>query len=205
MKETLTHFCDNTSVHGLHFLTRISYRWIKFFWAIVVLLGITCLTVHLIYVVNAFLNYKTTEYFYERYDGYHFPDVTVCNLNGISFSNLKMAAGKHKEVQYFLDTSNGTEDIHEGIFTPTSELYWALGDYATDVCHSLQDFVLRCRFEGRWCKPDEDFVTFQFSRFFNCYTFKTGRSTQKIITQGIAVALSLTLFLEPVDLSIPKK
>ena len=198
LKEVGIEFCNHTTVHGLHFLANIGHRWLQFFWFWIVLIGFVGLSVHLFNIISAFLDYKTTEYAYERDDGYKFPDVTICNLNGVSSSNLEFAALRNQEVKYFLDMNDKNLSLN------WNDLFWALGDHAVDVGHSMSDFIIRCRFQGQSCNMTDDFVLFQFSRFFNCYTFKVGRSVQKTITQGIAAGLSLTLFLEPVNLNIVK-
>ena len=202
VKEVAIEFCNSTTVHGLQFLTDLGNRWLQLFWFWVVLIGFVGLSVHLYNIINVFLEYKTTEYSYERNDGYNFPDVTICNLNGVSSSNLESLAMKSPEAKYFLDT-NGNPD--KAKILSVNDLFWALGDHTLEAGHSLSDFVLRCRFQGQQCNLTTDFVLFQFSRFFNCYTFKVGRSEQTIITQGIAAGLSLTLFLEPVNTNIRKK
>ena len=97
-------------------------------------------------MVNAYLEYKTVEYSYERNSGFSFPDVTICNFNGISSSNLEDATVKYDEVKYFLDMSNGIFNTKVGEIPSSNDLFWSLGDRAVEVGHSLQDFVLRCRF-----------------------------------------------------------
>ena len=120
VKSALVDFCDHTTVHGLHFLTRIGHRWIQLFWSVVVLSGFIGLGVHLYNIIGAYLEYKTTEYSYERDDGYDFPDITMCNLNGISPTNLRSVASKYEQVQYYLNMStSGNEEnapLHTDLF-----------------------------------------------------------------------------------------
>ena len=144
-------------------------------WGTVVLIGCGFLALHLYSIIDEFLEYKTTEYAYEKRDGYNFSDVTICNLNGISSPNLQEVAQDNIEAKLFLDTSNRTHST-SGPLPRRTDLYWTLADRAYNVGHRFQDFVLRCRFQGQICK-DEDFLLFQFPRFFNCFTFKRGRET----------------------------
>ena len=199
VKDAAVDFCENTTVHGLLFLTRFNHRWIQLFWSVIVLCGFIGLSVHLWKIVSAYLEYKTTEYSYEHDNGFLFPDVTICNLNGISSSKLINASTDYDEVNYFIN-----RNIHSDNPVLATDLFWALGDHAVEIGHSLEDFVLRCKFEDIPCNITEDFILYPFSSFFNCYIFKIGRSGRKTITQGIAAGLSLTLFLEPLNTSIVK-
>lgn len=98
-------------VQGLHFLTRIGHRWIQLFWSVIVLSGFIGLGVHLYNIIGAYLEYKMMEYSYERDDGYDFPDITMCNLNGISPTNLRSVASQYEHVQYYLNMStSGNEE-----------------------------------------------------------------------------------------------
>ena len=206
VKDAFMDFCDTTTVHGFYFLTKFSNKWVQFFWSVVVFIGFVGLSIHLFNIVAAYLSYQTTEYSYERTNGYKYPDVTVCNFNGVSASNLQDIAEKNKAAEFFLDHNDMT--VRNGTFNKilsTNDFFWALDEDAVKVGHQLPDFVIRCRFQGRVCNLTKDFVLFHFSRFFNCYVFSAGRSDALTTTQGIAAGLSLTLFLEPVDLNIVKR
>ena len=201
VKNRLVDFCDHTTVHGLHFLVRLGHRRIQLFWSVVVFSEFIGLAVHMIYIIHAYLQYKTTQYSYEQDHDFLFPDVTICNLNGISASNLKSAASKYDQVRIYLNKTS----VHNHVDNPPmpADLFWALGDRAVEVGHSFSDFVIRCKFEDHLC-DSTNFVIYPFSSFFNCYTFIIGRSGRRTVTQGIAAGLSLTLFLEPLDKTIVK-
>ena len=155
------------------------------------------LTIHLLGVIHSYFQYKTTEHLYTINHGYNFPDVTICNLNGISTTNLKYKAENIPEIEQFLNLSNKTLNPQlEGI-PRKNDLFWSHGNISYKIGHSFQDVVIRCVFEYQPCKED-DFIFFQFSRFFNCYTFKKGRKT-KSISQGAGAGLSLILYSEPKD------
>ena len=200
VKSVLVDFCDHTTVHGLHFLTRIGHRWIQLFWSVVVLSGFIGLGVHLYNIIGAYLEYKTTEYSYERDDGYDFPDITMCNLNGISPTNLRSVASKYEQVQYYLNMSTSGNEENAPLHT---DLFWSLGDNSVEVGQTLSDFIIRCKFEDQFCNMSR-FIIYTFSSFFNCYTFTMAGTGIQTITQGIAAGLTMTFFLEPLDFSIIK-
>ena len=202
LKDFLINFCEYTTIHGLFFVTAVTNRYLQILWGIVVAIGFGLLALHLYSIIVAFLEYKTTEYAHEHSEGYYFPDVTICNLNGISSTNLQDVAQDNPDAKLFLDVSNRTENPNHGPLPRRTDLYWALAGRAYNVGHQFQDFVIRCRFQGQPCK-DDDFILFQFPRFFNCYTFKRGRES-KSITQGATAALSLTLYIEPQNADIIK-
>ena len=52
------------------------------------------------------MEYKTTEYSFEREDGYYFPDVTICNLNGISSSSFVQSIKNNLALKCFSGHEN---------------------------------------------------------------------------------------------------
>ena len=190
----LEEFCGNTAIHGLSFVTIQKYKILKFFWIIIVILGFTGLSVHLYSIISSYLKYKSTQSTYERRNGFNFPDVTVCNLNGISHSNLEQAAEEIPELRiYFPKYSNITSDVP----SYPREIFFALGDKSYTIGHSFEDMILACRFEKRDCRKN-DFVLFQYPAFINCYTFKRGREESTTFS-GYGASLSMTLYMEVED------
>ena len=123
-------FCTHTTIHGVSFLTIQKYRILKFFWIIIVILEFTGLSFHLYSIISSYLEYKSTQSTYERRNGFDFPDVTICNLNGISHSNLKQAAEKIPELNLFdqdecksmnKSNSNFSGDFCDEVLLPRSE------------------------------------------------------------------------------------
>ena len=81
--------------------------------------------------------------------------MTVCNLNGISFSNLKNAAENFKNVKTFYNTLISSDKYHnvsqdgEAKFVMPMKprtLFWALSHEAKHIGHKLEDMILSCRF-----------------------------------------------------------
>ncbi len=199
----LRSFCHNTSIPGvLHITNGNEKKVLRFLWAAVVLSALAGLVLHATALFKQYFKYKTTKYYSEDDTGFYFPDVHFCNLNGISFSNLREAAlkypelGKHPSFQQML-TNNISVD--QDVLKP-SVLFHALGDKAKEIGHKLKDMVIACTFGSRPCK-EEDFELFHLDRYFNCFTFLKGRE-HKTVTQSVYAGLSLTMFLEssPVDL-----
>ena len=182
-------FCDNTTVHGLSFATGLKANVTKVVWFMIVLTAFLGLSFHLYTITDAYFQYRTAEYSYEKNNGYYFPDVTICNNNGISSSSLLEIAKSGPEIKcLFGNTTNRWSLKHV-------ELFWALGHDAYKLGHTFNNMILRCLYDGKECS-EHDFEPFHPPKYFNCYIFKGGRS-KKTKTQTIGYGLSLTIYLEP--------
>ena len=195
-------FCHHTTVHGIAFVARQNFLPFKLFWSFVVISAFTGLSLHLYSIVNSYLQYKSTESTYEKRNGFTFPDVTICNLNGISHSNLKSAAKKYSKVKHFYEVLmkgniSGDAAVKYMSVTP-KDLFWALDNEAVHIGHKSIDMILSCKFERKNCY-EESFVLFHFSSFFNCYTFTGGRNSGLFTNYGQGAGLSLILYMEPGD------
>ena len=201
-------YCDHTTVHGLSFLSRQNSTSFKVFWSFIVCISFAGLTFHLYNIIDSYLQYKSTESTYERRNGFKFPDVTVCNWNGISFTNLEHAAKKFNNVRSFYkhfkvsvhNLNNLSQDQEPEYEIPVREnvLFWGFGNEAKHIGHRKQDMILSCKFAREPCEED-DFVLFQFPQLFNCYTFKRGRHPGLITKHGLGESLSLVLYMETKD------
>ena len=168
MTDILNEFCLDTTVHGISFASKQKSKFFKCFWSLVVLSGFAALSFHLYEIIYGYFQYKSTESIYERRNGFKFPDVTVCNLNGISFSNLKDAAENLTSMETFFETLVPSSDsMSQTTFVmpmKPQKLFWALGHEAKHIGHKLEDMILSCRFARDQCKED-DFVLYNFPEF----------------------------------------
>ena len=139
-------FCTNTSIHGLACVARQTRNLTRGLWVLVVLGGFTGLTLHLIHISWAYLEHQSTESTYEQRNGYKFPDVTVCNLQGIGVSNFKKTINGSPEfknvlfeMEESLNTLDGNTSGHMDqserwfSFNSAEALFWGLGNKAKDV------------------------------------------------------------------------
>ena len=202
--DNLRSFCESTSIPGLSYITSKDPKWLRIIWTGIVTVAFIGLLVHVTELMKQYFEYKTTQYTYEKKSGYNFPDVTFCNQNGISVSNLKQAAIKYPELRRYF---NYLSKIYSPGYKPHQfpdkvELFHALGDIkASEIGHTFDDLVMLCEYRSLPCNKD-DFELFQFDRLFNCYTFVKERK-KKIKTQSVFSGLSLTLFMEPSIVDIP--
>lgn len=102
----LSRFAERTSCVGPPYINSANHFYSKFFWS-VVFLGMIAGT-----VANLYLNVET---FYSRptkttisigYSALTFPMVTVCNMNAVRKSKLRMAGSELQEFVELQDTNN---------------------------------------------------------------------------------------------------
>ena len=190
-------FCEHSTIHGLSFSVRQEQGSLKAFWIVIIAGALAVMSIHLYSIISAYLQYKSSETAYELRNGYKFPDITICNLNGISASNLKSVAKTNPDLNaYYQRLFSTNASLRTEMPVSPGTLFWALGEDAREVGHSFDDMILGCRFEESDCKED-DFILFPFPSFFNCFTFVRGRKEKLITTNGLRAALSITMYLEP--------
>ncbi len=164
-----------------------------------VLAGFVGLVCHMSILVDSYCHYEYTESTREKRDGFNFPDVTVCNTNGISHSNLKELANYDTGVRTMLQTF-GDKNNKTIIPSNVRALVNSFEDIAYSVGHKQHDFILKCKFQSVQCKED-DFIVFKYPPYLSCFTFVRGRSV-KTTRNGFQSALSMILCLEPEDPAI---
>ena len=191
--KVLKDFCSDRTIHGLSMIVKPKPTPFKIFWILVVATGFLGLTLHLFYITNNYLQHKSTESLYKRSNGYKFPNVTVCNMNGLSSSNVRGVSKTSQKVKYYYEKmlnfswkANHDSDFNFE-FTEHKLLFWALGNDKYKIGHKFQDMILHCSFERRDCK-DDDFVVIRFARTFNCYSFvrskKCGLNPEPLTKHG---------------------
>ena len=194
VSSVLKTFCQRSTVHGLSTAIQTQYKPTRIIWFTIVFMGSVGMTFHLYQITSAYLEYKTTEYLYEDTDGYFFPDVTICNQNGISYTNTQEVAKTNILVRSILASFQG-ETNFSGNILRIRDIFWGLGEEASKLGQNLENFIIQCKFQGKPCKKD-DLLLVQNNNFFNCYTF-TRRNYPKTTMEGIGAGLYMILYSEP--------
>ncbi len=162
--EVWEHFCKYTSAHGLSMLYG-TCQWRKIFWGCVVIVAFTGLMTHINMLSTSYLRYHYTESAKESRSGYAYPDVTVCDLDGLSISRLVESIQTDPDARIFYQSliEEGKSDHYDPLkmSISTRDFFNAVGqERAREYGHSWKDMILDCRFEGKPCK-DEDWILFQ--------------------------------------------
>uniref|UniRef100_A0A8C6JB83 Uncharacterized protein n=1 Tax=Melopsittacus undulatus TaxID=13146 RepID=A0A8C6JB83_MELUD len=117
-----------------------------------------------------------------------FPAITLCNYNRIRRSQLTLndlfwlggdllAVGTEDFPRY-LHALGRTPNL-DGFFPSKS---YDLGAFYQRAGHPIHEMLLRCRFRGRDCGP-ENFTTVSiFTRLGKCYTFNSGGPGREVLT-----------------------
>ncbi len=187
-------FCQETSLHGLRTVVRQHQRFLRIIWGFIVAGGFLGLALHLYFLVSNYLSFDFIQSTSEKRDGFYFPDVTVCNLNGISHSNLKQLAKQDKSV---MEMVKHLQDTKSRISLPANPKFLvnSFEEAAYLVGHKQHDFILKCKVKFKPCK-EENLVVFRFPPYLNCFTFK---KKGKTALNGFQSGLSMIIYLEPVD------
>ena len=78
-------FCNQTTAHGMsHIGKEEAAQWYKMVWIAIIVGALLGNTLHLYFIVTAYLKYPSQEISELSPDLPRFPDVTVCNVNPIN-------------------------------------------------------------------------------------------------------------------------
>ncbi len=172
------------------------------FKAFVAIISLPGLSYHLYSIISSFLEYKFTESTFEKRGKLIFPDISICNMRGISASNLRTASKNSSKVKEFMHQLNDPKALdHDIPYLP--DLVAFLGDDARRIGHRKHDLILNCLFDGTPCKSG-DFVQFSFPLYVNCYKFVRGRHSSSKIRSVNGTGLTAVVYLEPEDIFTSK-
>ena len=162
-------------------------------WELTISLAGLCL--HLFYITVSFLEYKFTESTFEAKGKLRFPDVSICNMRGLSSSNLEAAAKTSPRIHAILQELNNSESSSDQLLYLRDYVAFAEEDGKL-MGHKKEDFILSCMFNKLPCRED-DFEQFLFPSFINCFTFVRGRHSFLSSKGSADSGLRLVLYLEP--------
>ncbi len=141
------------------------------------------------------MEFKFTESTFEAKGKLRFPDVSVCNMRGLSSSNFQKAANHSYRIHAILQELNNTHSVTDELLYLRDYVAFA-GEDAKLMGHQEKDFILSCVFNKLPCRED-DFEQFLFPSFINCFTFLGGRRSLVTTKGGIDSALRIVFYLEP--------
>ena len=82
--DILHKFCDSTSAHGFYQVKLGRERTSKLIWLLVLMIGFSGLGYHLSSLIKKYLNFQYDETTVLVSESPQFPDMTICNMDGIS-------------------------------------------------------------------------------------------------------------------------
>ncbi len=167
----------------------------KMFWGVTVLISFVGLSLHLFHIIRSYLQYEFTESTFERRGKLRFPDVSICNMRGISSSNFEAAAKTSDRVNAIFQDVTQSQSSNNDLHSLHDYMAFAEED-AKLMGHRFEDMLLNCVFSKQPCKKN-DFEHFLFPTFINCFTFVRGRHSLLTTKGGLDTALSVVVYLEP--------
>ncbi len=122
----------------------------KVFQVLTILASLVGLSIHLYFTVSSYLEYKFTESSFERRGTVRFPDVSLCNVRGLSSSNFKAAAKVSPRIETILHHLNNSDSFSHRM--PLRD-YVAFADQdAILMGHNKEDMILSFVFNKLPCK-----------------------------------------------------
>ena len=85
-------FADTTSLQGPPFIMRAGRWYSRSIWVFILILAFGATTAHLYYVCTQYYSYDSTTKITLGYKSLPFPSISICNINPIRISKLRLAS-----------------------------------------------------------------------------------------------------------------
>ncbi len=159
MAQVFLDFCGDTTMHGLGQATFHTVSIVKLAWIVAFLGAQGGLFYYISNLIKIYMDRPIQETTTILHKPTRFPDVTVCNLDPISISNLEaMLNIENSSISKYNARIN---QMYEDGVIPSSQLFTLRShinilsnidaDETVAVGHQLKDFILRCTFLGQPC------------------------------------------------------
>ncbi len=192
-------------MHGLGQVSYHTVRIARFAWIVAFLGAQAGLFYHMSNLIQLFIDRPIQETTTILHKPTRFPDVTVCNLDPLSRSNLEAIMNNENSSvakyntrinQMYEDKTISANQLSK-FRSHIPELLSNINEHeAIAVGHQLKDFILRCTFLGQPCNWTDQWTRLQNPLFYNCYTFDPGELGATTVGTGPELGLSLILYLE---------
>ncbi len=193
-------FCQDTTIHGAIYLSASVGKTLKIFWLFIMVFSTIGLCIHLGVTVNKYFQYPSERFNSHSQAGIHFPDVTICYINGHNklqsdhryLDNYIIAQIRKPEYLYgqVVNVSGVDEEILTQLYSPRS--LFANMDYTENMGFNLEDILIHCSHHTGHC-PLNQFKYYKHPYYYNCYTY-TGSETINTMITGPEYGLSLILY-----------
>ena len=178
----MTELGSESNAHGLAKIATSLTTKRKVLWSLLVILGFTAATVQLSFLVKKFLSFQVVEVSNMK-EGMpvEFPAVTICNIATISIAKVNKLLERNDS--YIRDWFQfiGLTDFgkHDKRMDTHQAFYENLPDSAQYIGHSIENFVVNCRFNQQDCGPSNFSLHYDGKNYYNCYTFNSGYDEEK--------------------------
>lgn len=201
---------SESNAHGLAKIATSITTKRKVLWALLVIIGFTAATIQLSSLVKKFLQYQVVEVSNMK-DGMpvEFPAVTLCNINPVSIGKMEELAANGSYFLHWFDFTEKTKfGRHQSRMESHQAFYENLPKDAKAMGHSINNFVVSCRFNNENCGSQNFSLYFDGKNYYNCYTFNNGYDEKRgkpkedkllMHTTGPQNGLSLIISLDNVN------
>ncbi|KAH3820941.1 hypothetical protein DPMN_122693 [Dreissena polymorpha] len=199
---------SESNAHGLAKIATSVTTKRKVLWSLLVIIGFTAATMQLSLLVSKFLAYQVVEVSQMK-EGMpvEFPSVTLCNIATISLTKVNELIIRNETdiMSWFTFIKNAKFGEHTDRMDSHQAFYENLPEVGKAIGHSIDNFVISCRFNTKPCSSANFTLYFDGKNYYNCFTFNSGYDEvkkepkeQKLLmhTTGPQNGLSVILSLE---------
>jgi hypothetical protein len=178
---------SNSTMHGLSNVINSKSLILKIMWLTFLILCIIYFTKFSLDSVADYLDYDVTTKIRRVYESPTiFPSISICNKNKFTtdfgIETIKKIIDKYKSQDLFdLNVLNNMslENRYRESDNTLIRVENAVSEYSDEdkkkLGHSIEDFLIECKFDDIFCNISNDFVWYFDSNFGNCYKFNSGR------------------------------
>ena len=177
---------SNSTMHGLSNVINSKSLILKIMWLTFLILCITFFTKFSLDSIADYLDYDVTTKIRRVYESPTiFPSISICNKNKFTtdfgIETIKKIINKYKSPDLFdsnVLTHMSLEYRYRESDNTLIRVENAVSEYSNEdkkkLGHSIDDFLIECKFDDRFCNISNDFVWYFDSNFGNCYKYNSG-------------------------------
>lgn len=178
----MTELGSESNAHGLAKIATSVTTKRKVLWSLLVIVGFTAATLQLSFLVQKYLSFQVVEVSNMK-EGMpvEFPSVTICNIATISITKVnKLLEQNSSDIRNWFEFIQQTNFGKHNMRMDTHQAFYEnLPEEARSIGHSIENFVVNCRFNQRDCGPANFSLFFDGKNYYNCYTFNSGYDEEK--------------------------
>lgn len=179
LREKLTTWSSNTTIHAISNISRSDAIIIRVMWILFFLSALGYFSCLVVQTVISYLKFGvTTQVAYERVPSLEFPTVTFCNQKSFRYHSL-MNHSTFNNLLYLKASILSSIDSNKTSLKLLDDFFFKIAytfrQQRILLSYTIDEMLINCRFNGITCTKN-DFEHVYLPGYGNCYKFNSGKN-----------------------------